>query len=422
MSATTVVTLRKGPDINHAKLGLIAEGERLTVLERDAEHRTIEEKSDFWYRVERESGQTGWVFGAYLAPETVRESRKPGAPPSSAEAGLNPTLAPDAPSDELIRPLDSTLLEKLLVARGFEIPETFKALIIEIVRDGSGNFMYYPMDLNGTSGDRDNWWPASTVKLYAAIAALEKSRAMGFTPKAELTFEYEDSPVSQSLELLVKRALIDSRNPEFDRLVEFVGSGRLNKSFLVRAKGIRDTVMTRCYSGRVLHPELGKCSNRHSPPIRILEKRRSRSLQETFNPTPYDCDREGNCTTLADLTEALRRVMMHEHLPPSKRYELGPKELSLLRSALHKKAKGGVNDGIRTVFKGRPFEIFHKGGYADRWFSDNIFLRINDTNEQWIIALVNRPGRDSLNEAALHVASLIADGTLSRARQRAFGE
>ena len=73
------------------------------------------------------------------------------------------------------------------------------------------------------------------------------------------------------------------------------------------------------------------------------------------------------------------------------------------------------------MFKGRPIEIFHKGGYADRWFSDNVFLKIRDTGEQWIIAMANRPGRESLDEAALFVATLIADGTLSAARARAFG-
>jgi len=121
------------------------------------------------------------------------------------------------------------------------------------------------------------------------------------------------------------------------------------------------------------------------------------------------------------LTEVLRRVMMHEVLPDNERYKLGERELTLLRSALKGTyARGGVNDGLRAVFKGRTIEIFHKGGYADRWFSDNIFLRIKDTNEQWIIALVNRPGRESLDEAALHVASLVADGTLSDWRRRSF--
>ncbi len=319
--------------------------------------------------------------------------------------------------------MDTLLLGEFLEKRGYAPPDTFKALIIEIVENEAGGFTYFPMDYLYTSEDRDDWWCASTVKLFAAAAALEKSRAMGFSPKVGLTFDYEEEPVTQTLEELVRRAITDSKNPEFDRLVEFVTSGRLNRYFLTSLKGLPRTVMRRAYSRRVQHPETGKSLNHHSPKIILREGKHEKIQDEHLSKGEWYCENDGNCTTLRELAEANRRVMMHEHLPPKERYKLGERELKLLRSAMKgEHARGGVADGLRTAFKGRPIEIFHKGGYADKWFSDNVFLRVHDTDERWIIAMVNRPGRDSLNEAALHVATLIASGELSRARQERFAE
>jgi hypothetical protein len=147
---------------------------------------------------------------------------------------------------------------------------------------------------------------------------------------------------------------------------------------------------------------------------------KEKSLPVRTNDDKLVCENEGNCTTLLDLTEVTRRIMMHEHLPKEERFRLGEKELDLLRSAMSTNVKGGVADAIRLVFKARPIELFHKGGYADQWLTDNMFLRIKDTGEQWIIGLSDRPGREALNDVAKIVATIIADGTLSKEREKAF--
>jgi hypothetical protein len=324
-----------------------------------------------------------------------------------------------------IRPLNSNILPKLLALRGYAAPDTFKAIVIEIVPDGKGGFVYYPMDFSLTSKDRDNWWPASTVKIYAAVAALEQLRAMGFDPtKTELTYQYEEAPETSKFEDILRRAITCSKNPDFDKLVEIVGSGPFNRKFLRPRHGINNTVMLRCYSGRTLNPDTGKCTNRTSPEIIIRDKKKENTLPlRTFTETEgLVCENEGNCTTLADLTEVMRRVMMHESLPERERFRLGEKELLLLRDAMDSKGvHSGVADGIRAVFVNRPIKIFHKAGYADGWFSDNVFLKIEDTHEQWIIGMANRPGRGALDQASRIIAALIADHTLSKERKKTFG-
>ena len=351
---------------------------------------------------------------AALSSETA--AADPIQPPPSAGARKA------APETSRILPTNSEILPRLLAARGYTAPETFKAIIIEILPGPDGMPRYYPMDFAGTATVRDNWWPASTVKLYAAVAALERLRALGFDPtKASVTYDYEDGPFTQSFEEILRRAITDSKNPEFDRLVDIVGAARLNRRFLTDKNGIRDTVMLRCYSGRTMNPETGHCSNRVSPSLRITQGKKETALPiRTFSDT-LKCENEGNCTTLADLTEVMRRVMMHESIPKAERFKLGDKELKLLRSALKgTHARGGVADGLRFAFKERPIEIFHKAGYADHWFSDNVFLKIGDTKEQWIIGMADRPGREALDEVSRIVAGLIADGTLSKARKASF--
>lgn len=424
VTPVTSVKLREGPGLNQKVKGSLNPGEPLRKLGEKGPVLEIDGKRNRWFIVRRKDGDTGFVFGGFV--KTVEPSPEK-ATPKPAQKSETPKES-DAPPKKTVvgaaskmAPMRSDILPALLKEKGYEAPDTFKALLIEIVKNEQGGFTYYPMDYLGTSEDRDDWWPASTVKLFAAIAALEKSRALGFPPKSELTFHYEEETVTQTLEELVTRAITDSKNPEFDRLVELVGSDRLNRYFLTEGNGLPRTVMLRAYSARVKDPVTGKSVNSHSPRITLKYRERLEELPEKTAKGLFHCINRGNCTTLRELTEALRRVMMHESLPVEERYKLGPPQLKLLRSALKGEwARGGVNDALRAAFKGRPIEIFHKGGYADKWFSDVIFLRVNDTHEQWMISLVNRPGRESLNEASKVIAEMIATGELSARRKEAW--
>ena len=314
---------------------------------------------------------------------------------------------------QVIMPLDSQTLPRLLKEAGWNPPDTFKALIVRIEPYGKGGFAYFPYDYAGTSKDRENWWPASSVKLYAAVAALQRSRALGFTPEAELTFHYEKGPVTRKLSTLVRRAITPSNNVAFDQLVEFVGFDRLNRHFLTKRNGLDRTVMLRAYTFRNKYPDTGRGCNRHSSRITIAEGKKRRTLPRRTGRGEYDCPDQGNCTTLMELSEALRRVMMHEHLPADEKYRLGKKELGLLRSALsrRKKREGGVVKGLMDAFSDRQLKIYHKGGYSYEWFSDNVFLHFTDTDERWMLAMASHPGRESLDEAVIHMARIIGEGS-----------
>jgi hypothetical protein len=60
------VRVRSYPTLSAQVLGYLEEGDRVEVLERSGRRERIAEMTDFWYRVRREDGLTGWSFGHFI--------------------------------------------------------------------------------------------------------------------------------------------------------------------------------------------------------------------------------------------------------------------------------------------------------------------------------------------------------------------
>jgi len=357
-----------------------------------------------WCRVNVTPVQSGWVDSSYLSFKTDEEYREH----FRVSRVKSPFIGRETP-------VDTTTIPRLLSERGYVPSPTFKAYVVAIERKPDGAIVYHRFDYDGTSVDRDNWWPASSVKLFAAVAALEYLRSMNFSSKAELTFHYEGKDVTNSVEWLVKQAITPSNNTAFDRLVEFVGLERM-KAWFVRS-GIPDTVLLRAYSGRVRDVETGFGTFRDTPAVTICEgKRPCKKLKaQKGQDKPWTCPNQGNCSTLQDLTEVLRRVMLHEDLPESERFDLGKGELTLLRGALSgKRARGlGVVNGIRDGFGSVQIQTFSKPGFAYQWFSDHVYVKCPSCTgpvREWLVAMAGHGGRDVLDEGARHIGALMAAG------------
>ena len=82
---------------------------------------------------------------------------------------------------------DEVALPALMTQAGFVPPEGFKALVMVLPARGQAQAAPRLYDWHGTSDDRDDWWPASTVKLYAAVGALQAAHRLGFGPRALVT-------------------------------------------------------------------------------------------------------------------------------------------------------------------------------------------------------------------------------------------
>lgn len=315
--------------------------------------------------------------------------------------------------------LDRSTLPRLLAEAGFRPPDGFKALVVW-VSPGADIPEYLFYDYDGTSQDRDDWWPASTIKVFAAVAALERLRGWGFTPKATVTFHYPKGEVVRSAEWLVRQAITHSDNAAFDQLVEIVGGDEMNA--WLRDQHLHHTVLLRGYSRRYMDRRSGHGILRISAAITIRETGQApRHVPARRGRQREGCRDLGNCTSLWDLADGLRRVMLHERLPESERFALGPAEVDLLRSALAgKRERGlGVVNGLRAGFNPTPIVCYHKPGFALDWFSDHVFVTTSHAGcegPSWIVAMAAHGGRGVLDEAARVVGRILASGRLGPPR------
>ncbi len=322
-------------------------------------------------------------------------------------------LGPTLPARWSIEALDRTTLPALFEEVGFSPPVGLKALVVRVVRAKDGpTYLFY--DFSGTSLDRDDWWPASTVKVFAAVAALERLRGWGFSPSATVTFHDNKQDVERSVEWLVRQAITHSDNAAFDMLVEVVGGDEMNQ--WLREKGFLHTVLLRGYSRRHVDPKTKRGILRVSVPITIREPGRpTRHLPTRHGRFRSGCRDQGNCTTLWDLADCLRRVMLHEDLAEAERFALGREEVQLLQSALSApRERGlGVVSGIKAAFPEGGVTCYHKPGFALDWFSDHVFVRVGGAecpDAEWLVAMAAPGGRDALDEAARVVGRLLASG------------
>lgn len=282
-----------------------------------------------------------------------------------------------------------------------EPPTQLRMLVVEYDRAGTEAARWQI----GDPADRE-WWPASTVKLFAAIAALEALEGLGFDPRATVAFDREGrAPYTRRFAWLVEQAITQSSNLAYDRLVQFVGNDALHADLLGPARGLGDTALQVPYSQNV-------GSLLASPRITLRQGTRSQVIEPREGEGTARCSM-ATCTSLNSLVDAMRRVMLHEELPEAERLRLSPGALALLRGALAGRGKRGqeVVEALDRAFKGRAFKgrasrLYHKPGYYPRWRSDVVFVVVGD--RRWALALANEGSRAALDDPAERLARWLA--------------
>ncbi len=309
--------------------------------------------------------------------------------------------------------VDHTALRRLMEARGFEPPEQFKALVLEVTFDerrervvGERRFGW-----DRTADDDTGWNPASSVKLFAGIAAGQYAHELGFSPDAEIVFHGQGGDRRRSLRALIESALGPSDNIAYNELVQFVGFDRMNGTFLGERNGIRRSALRRAYEAR-RWMEMGESSSfSASPPLTIREGARSRSLDARSGSVRVDCG-SAACTSLVDLAEAMRRLMLQEQLPAGQHFDLPGPTLTTIRRALRTERRRGeeVVDRLSAQL-GDAVTLYHKAGYSQQWYSDVVYVS-RPGQQAWVVALAGYPGREALNDAARIIGEILAEGAL----------
>ena len=238
-----------------------------------------------------------------------------------------------------------------LVAAGYEIPERANVYAVRVVEGPDGR-VYEQFQAGGGPLAR-NFWPASSIKVLAALGALDFARSLGHSGAATVTFD--GGGESRTLRSIYEPAIRDSSNYDYDLLVQIAGLDRLNAEFLTARNGFPVTSITRSYAGVEFD----------ASPAMMFEEgdRRTYVAARTADLDP-ECD-TGNCSNLFEMTESVRRIVLGDLLPAEQRFDLDPADLAALTVAL-READGWFPDAVAAALG--PGATIHAkpGDAADR--------------------------------------------------------
>ncbi|HYI62825.1 MAG TPA: serine hydrolase, partial [Acidimicrobiales bacterium] len=167
-----------------------------------------------------------------------------------------------------------------------------------------------------------DFWPASSIKVLAALGALEFAASLGFTGAATVSL---DTGYAATLREIYQSAVTNSDNFDYDVLIVIAGFDRLNTDFLSPANGFPSTVIQRSYAG---------IDVRWSPEMTFEEGGRTVVVPAREGVGEYECPDEGNCSNLFEMSEAVRRLVLDRSLPAEERFAIGPDDVQALVEAL----------------------------------------------------------------------------------------
>jgi hypothetical protein len=280
------------------------------------------------------------------------------------------------------RAADRASLAAALAKAGYTPPAGTYLLAAEVVGGlGQPAFRYYSLGEAAFTFSSGKYWPASTVKLTAAVGALWTLKGYGLSGAATVTFTDADGAYAGTVTSLYQQAITVSSNVAYNRLVEIAGFDPLNDTYLVPDQGLPQLVIQRRYT----HPT-PTADLRTSPPIAYTEGAKKGTIPKRVGKGVHpSCPNEGNCTTLFELLDVLRRVNLHGQLPAAERFPLTTQDVNKLRAAMLK-APTFLEPGASQALKNKV-EIYNKSGqvYGDDRLDHGLIV-CPSTGERYLIA------------------------------------
>lgn len=314
--------------------------------------------SDGVIHLELEPGAAGRVRGTPLTPR-------------------HPELSIRAPRwfDLAAATADRETLDVGFERRGYKPPRGSFALAARIERGaGQPAFAYLSRGDDGFVNSDGNFWPASSVKLIAAVGALTTLRAHGLTGDARIDFEDHRGRWRKKVERLYGAAITRSSNLAYDRLIRVAGFDEINQDLLTEERGFRYGALQRAFA-----PRWDASPLRESPEIRFSEGELEGVLPARSGTYRVEgCPERDNCFSLFELLDALSRVVLHDDLPPEARFDLDRRDLDRLKSFLAQ-SKSGFAESAEQIF-GDQTRIFNKRGYSPAFDMIDHALIVNQRN------------------------------------------
>ncbi|MDX5422725.1 MAG: class A beta-lactamase-related serine hydrolase [Hymenobacteraceae bacterium] len=325
-----------------------------------------------------------------------------------------------------------------------EQPEKYRVQVLytQIDRDAENNphFTSYSYRLD----PKEYFYPASTVKLPAALVAMEKLNELSvegldkYTPlKVDSAYSGQsaveaDSSAENNLPTLahyIKKILLVSDNDAYNRLYEFVGQERLNRA--LHEKGFENVRLTHRLS-IFLSPD----ENRHTNPFtfyrgdnviyqqpltnakptpRVLEEAylgQGYYQGETLVNKPMDFS-EKNYISVEALQGILKTVMFPEAVPAQQRFNLTTDDYTFLYKYMSMKPNESVYPAydpqqypetyVKFLMYGEDkvqipenIRIFNKVGDAYGFLIDNAYVVDFENKVEFLLTAVIYANEDEI--------------------------
>ncbi|HEX2046563.1 MAG TPA: hypothetical protein VHF27_02285 [Acidimicrobiales bacterium] len=239
-------------------------------------------------------------------------------------------------------------LETPLRALGYQVPVGAAVYAAKITREGGG--LAYDDYQAGGGALAANFWPASSIKVLPAVGALELVGAQGFTGAATVQF---GNGAPRTIKSIYDGAIRVSSNADYDLLVRLAGVDWLNNQFLTPARGFPVTVIQKSYTagGNV----------RSTPAVTLSEGGRTATIPARTATRDTSCA-QVNCSTLFEMSESIRRVVLHNEIPESERFRISAADAAALSDALLG-AEGWFEPAVARVL-GPTARIYGKPGWV----------------------------------------------------------
>jgi hypothetical protein len=305
-------------------------------------------------------------------------------------------------------------------------PDLAKWGSVCLVKEQAGKTVFEWHDYRDT-GQKTDFWPASTIKLPAAIAAVEWLNEHQLDLDAALTFQHQEkdgrwiTDAARTPREMLSEVFRRSSNEDYTLLLRLTGIDWLHERFFTAERGFPKTALMRGYTAarpwaylreepqRIVHPR-----------VTLTHQWRGRSYAAERGCTIID-SQTGNVTTTRELCETLRRIMFHEQIEPAERFRITSEQVRFLREGgdgFTGLETRGADSGpsawkgaAETVFPGARY--FHKSGLISNYALELACIDARAQNGPcYLIALAVNAGHAS----PVHGEELIRQMSLAVAR------
>ncbi|MFH1130223.1 MAG: serine hydrolase [Pseudomonadota bacterium] len=278
---------------------------------------------------------------------------------------------------------------------GYQLPSNTFLLAARVVQGvEQPAFEFFSLGETGFTYSPGNFWPASTVKLMAAVGALMTLGEYGLTGAANVSFTDAGGSYSGTVKNLYKKAIVISENSAYDRLMRIAGFDEMNDIYLTPEAGFPKMVLQRRY-------EVGS-NLRSSPAIAYQEGELSGQIpaREKSEREHTDCPNEANCTNLFELLEVMRKVTLHQELPKKDQFPLNQTDIDDLQQHLLECHSVRIKPGASAAL-GHSVKVYNKkGSCAEDDRLDHGLIVDQVTDEKYLIAFSMRYYNTSDADAA----------------------